>query len=64
MEKPVSNITGRVASEKPCPFCDSSNLWVGYCSPYHQVKCVDCGATQDGTAKDDQQAIEQWNKRT
>lgn len=46
------------AKLKPCPFCSSTNIVIGY----FQVWCNDCGCTTEENSTKEE-AIDKWNTR-
>ena len=54
-----------MAELKPCPFCGSHNVFTKHIDWLGQsfAQCAYCGAST-GPNKDEQQAIDAWNKRS
>ena len=73
-------MAGRYEALKPCPFCGSSNLYIGELDGTLEdgmtiyIRCLDCGATIEGEGAHPDQtirtqaamadAVEKWNART
>lgn len=56
----------QITNMDPCPFCgEHDKLWVGYASPYYEVRCLECGgAMRDEVSLDAESAVRSWNKRS
>lgn len=57
------DVGDKVNEIKPCPFCGSKDVFTGHRSSFY-VHCDECQVDGPWNDRNEQEAIEAWNRRT